>query len=272
MKTSDICQICHDSMKITPNIGLCRGPVYAAFMTIGTIRLSGLELDALLGVYTHELDKLQTVQVDLEMQVDIGQAAYLEKLKYTVGYAQTAEQVRFLLGHCRYRLLETGAQVLLRCLLSPPIASVEHGAVLEAKVTLKKPGALDGFGVPSLSVTARPSEIKAAAQVVQGVHRRCFHDGKDALIYRLDLKTDSSPIIEEASASMMVLSPGIQWKGDALAVNAVVHCTPESISDFKNTAQNPASVLIIERRYVDARYHPSEHRRDRKTSSIFPMF
>src|SRR5689334_22324315 len=84
------------------------------------IAIEGLRVDCVVGVHPHERDVLQPLRIDVELRLDTEAAAVRERLRSSVDYAATAAQIAFLLRSCRFRLLETAAHALARCLLVPP--------------------------------------------------------------------------------------------------------------------------------------------------------
>ena len=84
------------------------------------IRIQGLRVDCVVGVYPHERHRVQPLEVDVAMTLDTRRAGQRERLAHTVDYAATANQIAFLLRSCRFYMLETAARALTRLLLAPP--------------------------------------------------------------------------------------------------------------------------------------------------------
>ena len=88
------------------------------------IFLKGLALHAYHGVMQHEAKVGQTFQIDLQLDLDLGNASRTDKLKDTVSYDLVIKTVIEAFCGRRYRLVEGAAvaeAVLARC---PQIHSV----------------------------------------------------------------------------------------------------------------------------------------------------
>jgi dihydroneopterin aldolase len=113
------------------------------------IAIEGLTVDCVVGVYPEERDVPQPLTVDLEMELDTRAAGDAQRLALSVDYAETASQLAFVLRAGRFFLLETAAEALTRLLLAP---AEGRAPVSRVKLRLRKPLALAGKGVPSLTV------------------------------------------------------------------------------------------------------------------------
>src|SRR5512139_2616484 len=151
------------------------------------IRISDLTVDCVVGVYPHERNGSQPLRVQLELHLDTEEAAVRERLSQTIHYAATAAQVAFLLRSCRFRLLETAAHTLARYLLCPPAPGERRAQVAAVKVVLEKPGALLGFGVPSLSIERPASWASFTEERKPWGTVDVIHETQTVGIYRLNL-------------------------------------------------------------------------------------
>ena len=99
-----------------------------------TVFVRGLTVQAGIGIYDHEHGRLQTLVIDVTL--DLGTQA-VERLADTVNYEQVAEAARAIVAEGHVGLVETFAERLaLDCLKDP--------RVRRATVRIDKPGALDG--------------------------------------------------------------------------------------------------------------------------------
>ena len=99
-----------------------------------TVFVRGLTVQAGIGVYDHGHGRLQTLVIDVTL--DLGAQA-VERLADTVNYEQVAEAARAIVAEGHVGLVETFAERLaLDCLRDP--------RVRRATVRIDKPGALDG--------------------------------------------------------------------------------------------------------------------------------
>jgi len=124
-------------------------PVVAAFPAADparreglTVFVRGLTVEAGIGVYDHEHGRLQTLVIDVTL--DLG-AHDVERLSDTVNYEAIAEAARTIVAEGHVGLVESFAERLaLDCLKDP--------RVRRATVRIEKPGALDGAEAPGCEV------------------------------------------------------------------------------------------------------------------------
>lgn len=98
-----------------------------------TVFVRGLRVEAGIGVHDHEQGLLQTLVIDVAL--DLG-AHPVERLADTVNYERIAEAARAIVAEGHVGLVETFAERLaLDCLKDPRVRRVT--------VRIEKPGALD---------------------------------------------------------------------------------------------------------------------------------
>lgn len=96
------------------------------------IFVTGLKLEAEIGVYRHELGRTQPLVVDVDLDVDV---AGVHRLKDTVNYETVAAAARAIAAEGHIALVETFAERLARaCLEDPRVNAV--------RVRVEKPLAL----------------------------------------------------------------------------------------------------------------------------------
>ena len=101
------------------------------------IYLSGLNVEAIVGIWDWERQIPQAVVIDLEMSADIARAAETDDIDDTLNYKQVAKRVRSLVEEGRFRLVETMAESVA-CLI------LDEFEVDWVKVRINKPGAIRG--------------------------------------------------------------------------------------------------------------------------------
>ena len=100
-----------------------------------TILIQQLEVHTIIGVHAWEQHKPRTLLLDLELDVDIREAAASDQLRDAVDYRAVADQVIGLAQSRQYRLIETLAETLSRRLF-------ERFPILGLRLTVFKPGAV----------------------------------------------------------------------------------------------------------------------------------
>lgn len=94
--------------------------------------VTGLKVDAQIGVYSHEMGKAQPLVVDVELDVP---SAGAERLADTVNYETIGEAARAIAAEGHIQLVEAFAERLARACLA-------DARVMRARVRVEKPLAL----------------------------------------------------------------------------------------------------------------------------------
>lgn len=94
-----------------------------------------LQIDTVIGVYEWEKTILQRLDIDLELETDIRQAAASDDLRWTLDYAVIAEEVTQLVRQQPIELIETVAENIATLLLN-------RFATTAVTVTVSKPTAV----------------------------------------------------------------------------------------------------------------------------------
>jgi len=103
-----------------------------------TIRITGLELDCIVGVRPAERRRRQRVRLSIELGVELARPAHSSRMKESVDYSVVVEEVASLLRFRQYRLIETATEEIAAMLFGT------HPPALSVAVTLEKPEALRG--------------------------------------------------------------------------------------------------------------------------------
>ena len=108
-----------------------------------TVFVRGLKVEAGIGIYDHEQGRLQTLVIDVTL--DLG-AHPVERLSDTIDYQTIAASARAIAAEGHIGLVETFAERLaLQCL--------DDSRVERVVVRIEKPGALDGVDAPGCELT-----------------------------------------------------------------------------------------------------------------------
>lgn len=171
------------------------------------VEIRGLCVDCVVGVYPSERERLQPLGLDLTLHLDTRKAASSGHLADTVDYARVAGDLRFILEHARFLLLEVAAEALCRYLLAPPATGAQ---IDEVSLTLRKPQALGGQGVASLSVRRSAAEYPLTREAQPyGALDRIFKDPHVGLT-RLHLNPGAIASIAAPDAFFLILSEGLR--------------------------------------------------------------
>ncbi|MDB5422094.1 MAG: folB [Brevundimonas sp.] len=99
-----------------------------------TVFVRGLTVEAGIGVYDHEQGRLQTLVIDVTLELG---AQPVERLGDTVNYETVAQAARAIVADGHVGLVESFAERLA-------LACLEDARILRVVVRVEKPGALDG--------------------------------------------------------------------------------------------------------------------------------
>ena len=99
------------------------------------IFIHGLSLHAYHGVMAHEAKVGQTFTIDLELDIDLSEAARTDKVADTVSYDKVADCAARTFGAQRWRLIEAAAGNVADAILK------EFTRVRAVRVTIHKPHA-----------------------------------------------------------------------------------------------------------------------------------
>jgi dihydroneopterin aldolase len=213
------------------------------------IRIRGLEVDCVVGVYPRERHEPQPLVLDAELHLDTELAARREQLGRTVDYAQVSGQLAFLLRNGRFRMLETAAHALCRYLLAPPARGERRARLARVKLTLTKPTALGGRAVPSLEITRDASWVSIATEQKLFGTVDVIHETRDAGIYRLNVAPGRSiplhvhRVMQEAE---MVLTQGLVCQGQPAAVGTVHRWPKGAAHCYDNPTRRTQSILCVD--------------------------
>lgn len=101
-----------------------------------TVFISALHIETIIGVHAFEQNAPRPLILDLEMGVDIGEAAASDRIRDAVDYSAVADAIARLAAARRFQLLETLAETIARMVFERfPIATLD--------LSIGKPGAID---------------------------------------------------------------------------------------------------------------------------------
>ncbi|AKU92949.1 dihydroneopterin aldolase [Vulgatibacter incomptus] len=217
---------------------------------LDVIELRGIRADCIVGVYPEERSEPQPLEIDLSLGLDTRGAASGGGLEATVDYARLTGEVRFLVGACRFRLLETAAEALARYVLAPPTGDVPRARVEEVTVRLAKPHALPGDAVASLRIH------RTAAEYAYEVEKNAFgevdviHETPGCGIYRLRVAPGRSiptHVHEEMDEWELVLGPRLLLQGRPVAPGDAFHWPKGLPHRYDNPLSIEQTILCVDR-------------------------
>lgn len=117
-------------------------------MNSDCVFVKGMKVEALVGVLDHEKSAPQPLEVDVALWMDLEPAGRNDRLELTTDYAEVFTEVQRHLREGHWCLVEALAQSLARHLL-------ERYPAEEVEVTVRKPLALSGHGIPGVRLRRR---------------------------------------------------------------------------------------------------------------------
>lgn len=217
---------------------------------LDTIEIRGLRADCIVGVYPEERKTPQPLEIDLELSVDTRAAARGGGLEATVDYAKLSGEIRFLLGACRFRLLETAAEALARYVLAPPTEDAKHAQVREVTIRLSKPHALQGEAIPSLRIHRTFEELRLEVEENSFGRVDVIHETPGCGIYRLRIAPGRSiptHVHREMEESELVLGSGLLLQGRPVKAGSAFHWPKGFAHRYDNHQSIEQTVLCVDR-------------------------
>ncbi|MEM9865255.1 MAG: dihydroneopterin aldolase [Myxococcota bacterium] len=212
------------------------------------VRVEGLKVDCVVGLYPHERNASQPLEVDLALHLDTSAAAREENVRQTIDYAATSAQLVFLLRSCRFRLLETAAETLARYLLAPASEGEQRAQPTAVDITLRKPDALRAFATPSLSISRQGAPALGKETKEWGTVD-IIHETKDAGIYRLNIAPGKGiplHIHRVMRESEMVLTSGVECQLQPVPMGTVHRWPRGAAHRYDNPSDRWQSILCVD--------------------------
>lgn len=213
------------------------------------IAIEGLVTNCVVGVYPHERDTPQPLRLDLYMELDTRTAATRERLRDSIDYAAIAGQLSFLLGACRFWMLETAAHALARYLLLPPAPGERRAQIEALRLRLTKPLALHGHAVPYLEISRDASDVQLETEDSKFGRVDVVFETKEAGIYRLNVAPGKSIPLhmhQQMRESELVLSEGLLCQGKPVAPGSVFQWPLGSKHRYDNPSARYQTILCVD--------------------------
>lgn len=215
------------------------------------IEIRGLPVSCVVGVYPNERDVPQRLVIDVAMVTSIEDAAVHERLRETLDYAATAAQIRFLLESCRFRLVETAAHALAKLLLAEPAPGERRAPIHALVLSLTKPDALGGQGVPGLTIErdAAWAERTIVREIRPWGHVDILHETRDAGIYRLNIAPGATIPLHVHRVMIeteMVLGDGLLCQGRRAPMGSVYRWPHEAPHCYENPTDQWQTILCVD--------------------------
>lgn len=213
------------------------------------IAITGLTVPCIVGVYPHERETPQPLELDVRLSLDTERAGASQRLRRTVDYAAIASQLAFLLEHAQFFLLETAAHALARYLLAPPALGEERARIQAVTLRLRKPLALGGKGVPSLEVTREASDVTIAHEDKPWGRVDVVCETREVGLYRLNVAPQHGiplHVHRRMREAEMALGDGLWLSGEKVATGAAYRWPHGAAHRWDNPTDAWQSILCVD--------------------------
>ena len=220
------------------------------------VRLDGLEVDCIVGLYPNERAKQQPLQLTVDLYFDSRPAGGGAGLSASVDYARLCGEIRFLLESSRFVLLEEAAEALARYTLAEPTADAPRAQIQEVVITVKKPRALGGIAVPSLRVYRHQQDVACEVETQNFGRVDVIYEANRCGIYRLRL-APGSVIAPHAHQQMeeheLIMGSGLTLQNEPVVAGTARSWPKGFTHTYANVSDVEQTILCVDRpRFIAA--------------------
>lgn len=213
------------------------------------IRIEGLEVRCVVGLYPKERNVTQRLIVDAELALDLSAAGKRERLSATIDYAHMSHQLAFLLERSRFRMLETAAHALAAYLLLPPARDERRAQIESVRIRLIKPEALRNRATPSVTLEREKGFVTYGREEKPFGTVDVVMETQDAGIYRLNIAPGKSiplHVHQVMDESELVLTNGLFCQGEPAPAGTVRRWPKDAAHLYENPTDKWQSILCVD--------------------------
>lgn len=123
-------------------------------MSLDTVFITALHIETIIGVHAFEQNAPRPLILDLEMGVDIREAAASDRIRDAVDYSAVADAISKLAAGRRFQLIETLAETIARMVF-------ERFPITTLRLSIGKPGAIDAAKTVGVRIDRRREDYAA---------------------------------------------------------------------------------------------------------------
>lgn len=212
------------------------------------IVIEHLEVPCIVGLYPREHATPQPVIVTLKVGIPLFHASATLGLRSTIDYAMLAGEVRFILQHGGFRLIETACEAILRHVLAPPTPDMGRVAARHATIELRKPEALPGATVASVRMSRRVEDFHFEVMKHPVGDLMVIHESADASLFRLLLPGYSgtaSFVHASGVCYEMPLSQGIAVGSERTVAGVALPWSAGQARQYLNLTPQPRALCCL---------------------------
>lgn len=214
------------------------------------LSLRGMRFDCIVGLFGHERNTPQPVELDVTMHFDTRSAAREGRLVNTIDYSRILGELRFVMIAARFRLLESAAEAVAAWLLLPPSADVPRPQVDRVDVRLTKLVALSGAAVPTIEIHRDTSDYTFVTEKKSFGFVDVVFETKECGVYRERIHAKTvlpTHVHQQIDESELVLGDGFLLQGEPVSAG-MAHTWPRGFAHrYENTTDVEQSFLCIDR-------------------------
>ncbi|OGQ19817.1 MAG: hypothetical protein A2138_07425 [Deltaproteobacteria bacterium RBG_16_71_12] len=216
---------------------------------LDVVELCGLEVRCVVGVYRHEHTRTQPLVLDVALHLDLAPAGASDDVARTVDYGRVAGEVRFLLEHARFRLIEAAADTVARWLLLPPTPDAPRPQVARAVVRIDKPEALRGLARPAVVITRDAADATVRATTTPfGVVER-LHESAHLAVSRVRVApgAEIGAHRHDGEESELTIGDQLVAQGRPLPWGTAVTWPARAVHGWRNAGAGEQTLLRVAR-------------------------
>lgn len=218
--------------------------------TLDRLSLRGMRFDCIVGLFGHERNTPQPVELDVTLHFDARAAARDGRLAHTIDYSRVLGELRFVMVAARFRLLESAAEAVAAWLLAPPSADVPRPQVDVVDVRLSKLVALSGAAVPTLEIQRSKSDYDFVTETKPFGFVDVVFETKECGVYRERIHPHTvlpTHVHQHIDESELVLGDGLLLQGEPVSAGTA-HTWPRGFPHrYENRTDVEQSFLCIDR-------------------------
>ena len=217
------------------------------------VELAALDVRCVVGVYGHERTRVQPLTLHLAMHLDLRPAGDSDEVAHTIDYGRVAGEVRFLLEHARFRLIESAAETIARYLLLPPTADALRPQVQRAVVRVDKPEALRGLARPAVVVTREVAEVAPRVTAAAFGSIEVLHQSRYVTVSRVRVRPGANIDAHrhhDADEAELTLDDGLEAQGRALPWSTGVVWARGQVHQWENRSAAERTLLRVARPFA----------------------
>ncbi len=123
-------------------------------MPLDTVFIEALHIETIIGIHAFEQNAPRPLILDLEMGVDIREAAASDRIRDAVDYSAVADEIIKLAAARRFQLIETLAETVARMVF-------ERFPITTLRLSIGKPGAIDTAKTVGVRIERRREDYAA---------------------------------------------------------------------------------------------------------------